>query len=565
MSASPVIRIAFAVSVAWLSAAPIFARDNGNNGETPLVWSPVPASPPAWEAGPAAVPLAPQVASGPCFATPNDGTTVFTGTAQAVRDALAAAVANGTVKMAGYCAGVAAQGGATQVVRITQPLTLAGGYTTTDWMTYNPAGNPTTLDAQVGGRVISVSVAATLRGFTVTGGYISSAVSQKGAGVNAAGALTLSDMIVSGNTITGVASNSGGGAYAGGAASVSDTIFRNNKANGSGGGIFAASVLALTGTQFISNTTSNVSSIGGGAYAQGAATINGGLFQRNTAGGYAGGLLAASTLALSGTQFISNTTASATGEGGGAQASGTATLDGGLFQGNSAGYGGGLLAFSALALSGTQFVGNRAGANGGGLLAFSTLALSGTQFVGNRAGANGGGLLVSSESAHRIVNALFAGNSAATNGAAIHVDAAAPLSLIHATIVSQTAPTGAKQAIYVVGGAVYLTNTLIATHTIGIARAGGAVRDWNTLFAGVATPYSGTVTSAGGITGTAGFVNPAAGDYHLGAGSAAINAGVDAGVYTDFEGQPRPQGGGFDIGYDESPFAPRAYLPVVAR
>ncbi|MBP7602213.1 MAG: hypothetical protein KA750_12755, partial [Thermoflexales bacterium] len=87
----------------------------------------------------------------------------------------------------------------------------------------------------------------------------------------------------------------------------------------------------------------------------------------------------------------------------------------------------------------------------------------------------------------------------------------------------------------------------------------------NTLFAGVATPYSGTVTSAGGITGTAGFVNPAAGDYHLGAGSAAINAGVDAGVYTDFEGQPRPQGGGFDIGYDESPFAPRAYLPVVAR
>ena len=190
--------------------------------------------------------------------------------------------------------------------------------------------------------------------------------------------------------------------------------------------------------------------------------------------------------------------------------------------------------------------------------------LSGTQFLGNTA-VSGGGLYLNTANARRIVNALFARNAATANGAAIYVNDAAPLSLIHTSIVSPTAPAGAMQAIYVNAGTVYLTNTLIATHTIGIGVAGGTVGDTNTLFAGVSTPYTGTVTSVGGITGTAGFVNPAADDYHLGAGSGAINAGIDAGVYTDLEGQARPFGAGYDIGFDESVFGPRAFLPMVVR
>jgi hypothetical protein len=51
--------------------------------------------------------------------------------------------------------------------------------------------------------------------------------------------------------------------------------------------------------------------------------------------------------------------------------------------------------------------------------------------------------------------------------------------------------------------------------------------------------------------GHAGFVNPAASDYHLRFSSAAIDAGLDAGVYFDFDGDPRPLGNGFDIGFDE--------------
>ena len=47
------------------------------------------------------------------------------------------------------------------------------------------------------------------------------------------------------------------------------------------------------------------------------------------------------------------------------------------------------------------------------------------------------------------------------------------------------------------------------------------------------------------------FVYPAGDDYHVGLVSAAIDAGTDVSVYADFDGQIRPQGAGFDIGFDE--------------
>jgi predicted outer membrane repeat protein len=40
-------------------------------------------------------------------------------------------------------------------------------------------------------------------------------------------------------------------------------------------------------------------------------------------------------------------------------------------------------------------------------------------------------------------------------------------------------------------------------------------------------------------------------DYHLADGSPCIDAGLDVGVYTDFDGDSRPQGSGFDMGADE--------------
>jgi hypothetical protein len=103
---------------------------------------------------------------------------------------------------------------------------------------------------------------------------------------------------------------------------------------------------------------------------------------------------------------------------------------------------------------------------------------------------------------------------------------------------------------------VTLANTLIVSATNAFAANEWAgevsIQHSNTLTRDVTTLHH---TEAGSPTFQA--VNPLAGDpnldvaYHLQAGSAAIDAGVDAGVTTDIDGEARPWGMGYDIGADE--------------
>ena len=102
------------------------------------------------------------------------------------------------------------------------------------------------------------------------------------------------------------------------------------------------------------------------------------------------------------------------------------------------------------------------------------------------------------------------------------------------------------------GGIVTILDTIITNHATGMFRQGGAVvQDFN-LFYGNTTPTFGSISGgAHTVSGDPLFVNPAVDDYHLNLGSPAIDAGVDAGVLIDVDGQARPQNNGFDIGYDE--------------
>ena len=75
----------------------------------------------------------------------------------------------------------------------------------------------------------------------------------------------------------------------------------------------------------------------------------------------------------------------------------------------------------------------------------------------------------------------------------------------------------------------------------------------STLWNGNTTDWNGPgmINRSNDHYGDPAFVDPDNGDYHIGPGSGAIDAGVDAGVYVDIDGEARPFGAGYDLGADE--------------
>ncbi|TET55345.1 MAG: right-handed parallel beta-helix repeat-containing protein [Anaerolineales bacterium] len=212
---------------------------------------------------------------------------------------------------------------------------------------------------------------------------------------------------------------------------------------------------------------------------------------------------------------------------------------------------------------------NTSGADYGGLVLSggSDAVLLGNSIYGNSAADDGGGLLIYECTNSLVVNTVVADNQIGGSGEGAGVwihDGDARL--LHTTVARNTG--GAGDGILLSDNATAsITNTIIASHTVGVRTAtGGVVTLTATLWGGAAWANGSDVSGTGIVSGTnyfgdPAFVDPDNDDYHISAGSPAMNVGVNAGIATDIDGEIRL--GTPDLGADETWY--RVYLPLVLR
>jgi uncharacterized repeat protein (TIGR01451 family) len=400
----------------------------------------------------------------------------------------------------------------TQVVYISKSVTLRGGYDTAFSEPPDPVTNLTTLDAQGQGRVL------------VIGGAISP---------------TIGGLRITGGDATGLGGgrwsyDAGGGMYSIDAT----TTFKNNQVVG------------------------NIARYGGGlALWYSEAWLNGNTIISNTAGEGGAGLYIAFSGATVEANTISNNTCHWQGGGLWLGWGGTTTISGNIISSNAAngGCGGLLLLDNATTLANNIVTANTAiFGDGGGLcvIGYSDSVLSENTITGNTAEEYGGGLGLFYTNA-TLINNLVVDNQAGTAGAGLYIARSAPY-LLHTTVARNSGGDGSGVYVTDYSGTysnVTLTNTILLSHTVGIhVTAGNTATLEATLWGNESDSTGGGTILTGTINlwGSPAFVDPDAGDYHIRWASAARDAGVDAGVTMDIDGQRRPLGPGHDIGVDET-------------
>ena len=299
-----------------------------------------------------------------------------------------------------------------------------------------------------------------------------------------------------------------------------------------GGGMYnSSSSPTVSNCTFSENSASIVPSIGegGGMYnVNSSPTITNCIFSGNDATGLGGGMHN-----LMSSPTVTNCT----------------------FSENTAHQGGGMHNLnSSPTVTNCTFSGNSSDATapGGGMRNHdSSPTVTNCSFFNNTAGTTGGGMY-NVNSSPIVANCIFYHNLA--NGGGYGGHEMANLGSSSPTVINCTFYNEADLAMYNNNSSPTVTNCILWGHWDMIYNVGGA----SPVVTYSDVPY---IDGTGNINADPMFVDPDGPDnilgnsddnFHLRAGSPCIDAGTSNGApNTDFEGDPRPQGAGYDMGADE--------------
>jgi len=361
-------------------------------------------------------------------------------------------------------------------------------------------------------------------------------------------------MKLDGFTVTNGSSENGGGilCWEAGPTIQNCTITGNDSTSGGGIKIGQGAEPVIENCTISMNTAVH----GGGIYCrEGSLTVTDCIISGNTVDETGGGIhcsFASSSMTVTGSTFVDNI--SSWGGGIYAASSATATLEGNTFENNTAlvesgggVYGGG----TDWIIHSCKFFGNSAGDDGGGLSAYSTPTIENCTFSGNSA-VFGGGLRITINS--EIKHCTITGNIAADAGGGLQCILSSP-AITNCILWGNSAPTGPEVRI---SGTIDYPSDLIIRYSDVEGGAGAvSVGSESTL------PWAPNNINADPLFTDYGYWDDngtpeepsddfwVEGDYHLLEGSPCINAGMDAAVYTDMDGDTRPDGAGYDMGADE--------------
>ncbi|HEY54257.1 MAG TPA: hypothetical protein G4N94_12470 [Caldilineae bacterium] len=441
-----------------------------------------------------------------------------------------------------------------------RPLTITGVSAEIDCLTIQN-GDASGLGGSgmgydVGGGVFSDHAQLTLSNSVIVNNVASTNTIGWGGGVGVMGGrIVMSHNRVASNTGSSANNGYGGGVYvrSGSGELVGNTIRDNRASNsgyGGGGGVMSfSSEMVLLKNDVMKNRASwSVSGTGGGVMAwYGSLRMDGDTVRMNHSSG----------------------NGMTTGHGGGIAGKGLVTCalnNIKVSRNRTPEWGGGVYLDEAanMEVSNSRIIDNEAQKGGGVYLHHGQQATIRQSDINRNDAQVGAGVYVDGMTgSFYLDNAIVSGNntSPAAHGAGLYL-MTPHVYLRHDTFVNNAGLSGVAAGT----GQISMQNCIVANHTKGlIVQTPGHAALSGTLWWNNVTDYSGAVTvSPPNIHADPHFVDPGCGFYHLKTTSPAIDAGVNAGIVIDIDGDPRPIGAGYDIGADEY-VADHVRLPWILR